>query len=92
MAKRKTVKKTTADDVKIALVKYANESDIKGAIKYIEDHKEEIAKIINDWGSANTYIASAYDISYKNHDYSFAEEYERKVESINNNALFEDEY
>ena len=93
IVKRKIGRKPSPKNVKIALDKYANESDIKGALQYIEDHKEAIAKIITDFGSGNPYITNAYDIAYDKNDYSFAEEYERKLESINSKAIFwEDGY
>lgn len=95
MAKKKKQKLTaelTADEIKMTLEQYANSRDIKNAIKYIEKHKDEISKIIDKYGSGNSYIASAYDISYEHEDFVFTKEYQRQLESIRTNALFDDEY
>ena len=84
-------KNKSYERIKTTLEKYANEGQTKKAVEYIESHKAEIAKIIDLFGSGNSYISSAYDISYQKHDFSFAEEYERKLESIQSNALFDDQ-
>jgi len=91
MSKKKK-QKLTADAIKNTLDQYANSSDIKSAIKYIEKHKEEISEIIDKYGSGNSYIASAYDISYENEEFAFTKEYQRQLENIRTNALFDDEY
>ena len=91
MAKKKK-QKLTADEIKKNLDEYANNRDINSAKMYIEKHKEEISKIIDKYGSGSTYIASAYDISYEHEDFAFAKEYQRQLESITANALFDDEY
>lgn len=80
------------DKIKTILDDYAAHGQKDKAVKYIENHKKEIAEIIDQYGSGNAYISSAYDISYNNKDFSFAEEYQKKLESINSNALFDDEY
>lgn len=79
------------EQIQQTLEKYAKEGKTKEAMKYIESHKQAIVEIIDLFGSGNPFIASAHDISYKNHNYSFAEEYEKKLESIKSNALFDDE-
>lgn len=91
MSKKKK-QKFTGDEIKKTLEQYANSKDIESARKYIEKHKEEIGKIIDEYGSGNSYIASAYDISYENEDFAFTTEYQRQLESIRANALFDDEY
>ena len=71
IAKKKTARRPSPKAIKKALDTFANESNIEGAIKCIEDHKEDIAKIITDFGSGNPHITNAYDISYDKNDYSF---------------------
>jgi len=91
MSKKKK-QKLTADEIKNTLDQYANNRDIKSTINYIKKHKDEISKIIDEYGSGNSYIASAYDISYEHEDFAFTKEYQKQLESIRTNALFDDEY
>lgn len=79
-----TITEAKANRIKRTLDKYANDYDTEKALVFIRKNLDLIGEIILKYGCE-------YDISYKNRYFEFTSKYQKIIESINPNALFEDD-